>query len=424
GADGAADTTPYRYAVPAVIADGHRTTIVHVQNADVVCNEADVTLVGASGTTTVCAHLSLPPGESRDVDLAACAPANPVDDVGPARSAATVAGTGPLAIAVDIAGIAAGWPVLASYAAPNPAAPPAIGAGVGTTLLAALPIGRPADGQFGTDVVVQNAAADRAAHVTVRFLDRAGDPSAAGDASAEVPAGAAAVFAVPRAGAGGLASARIDSVADSDDPAAPPAAPLAAVVVHGRATAGSFASASPQDWSAADIVPAIQDPRAGTVADAIRTTRLALADVVRAKGATKDTVGRVSVIALQNRIEKPGFTDIVVYFYDGNGLLDYICQKLNERQVEYIDLSSWGYINPGFRGSTLVSAWFWEHDIFDDQGFFVANLVDLGAAYGQSGPNASDGQTWTSAVPFAKDFPLGDTTVPLCASFPDLRPAP
>ena len=39
---------------------------------------------------------------------------------------------------------------------------------------------------------------------------------------------------------------------------------------------------------------------------------------------------------------KPGFTDFAIYIYDQNGLLDYVCEKLNEKQVEYIDLADVG----------------------------------------------------------------------------------
>ncbi|MFN8473481.1 MAG: hypothetical protein U0822_14925 [Anaerolineae bacterium] len=68
-------------------------------------------------------------------------------------------------------------------------------------------------------------------------------------------------------------------------------------------------------------------------------------------------------IAIQNLVPKPGFTDFVVYVYDQNGLLDYVCEKLNEKQVEYINLDNWGWIQPGFLGSAVISAVYWEHDV-------------------------------------------------------------
>ena len=92
-----------------------------------------------------------------------------------------------------------------------------------------------------------------------------------------------------------------------------------------------------------------------------------------------EATGVTSELAITNIVPKPGFTDFVIYVYDQNGLLDYVCQKLNEKQVEYIDLQTWGYINHGFKGSAIISAFFWEHDVFADDGRFLRNLVGLGA---------------------------------------------
>jgi hypothetical protein len=92
-----------------------------------------------------------------------------------------------------------------------------------------------------------------------------------------------------------------------------------------------------------------------------------------------DGTGVTSEIAIANVVPKPGFTDFAIYIYDQNGLLDFVCQKLNEKQVEYINLQTWGYVNPGFKGSAIISAVFWEHDVFDETGFFLRNLLGLAA---------------------------------------------
>ena len=92
-----------------------------------------------------------------------------------------------------------------------------------------------------------------------------------------------------------------------------------------------------------------------------------------------DGSGVTSETAIMNLVAKPGFTDFAIYIYDQNGLLDFICEKLHSRQVEYIDLQTWGYVNNGFKGSAVISATFWEHDVFDPDGRFVRNLVGLGA---------------------------------------------
>ncbi|MFN8473751.1 MAG: hypothetical protein U0822_16295 [Anaerolineae bacterium] len=43
--------------------------------------------------------------------------------------------------------------------------------------------------------------------------------------------------------------------------------------------------------------------------------------------------------------------------------MDYVCEKLNEKQVEYINLANWNWIQPGFVGSAVISAVYWEHDV-------------------------------------------------------------
>jgi hypothetical protein len=92
-----------------------------------------------------------------------------------------------------------------------------------------------------------------------------------------------------------------------------------------------------------------------------------------------DGTGITSEIAIMNLVTKPGFTDFAIYIYDQNGLLDFVCQKIHREQVEYIDLQTWGYVNNGYKGSAIISATFWEHDVFGPTGRFLRNLVGLGA---------------------------------------------
>ena len=92
----------------------------------------------------------------------------------------------------------------------------------------------------------------------------------------------------------------------------------------------------------------------------------------------KGNRGYTSEVAITNLVAKPGFTDFAIFVYDQNGLLDQVCEKLHDRQVEYIDLNTWGGIPPRFLGSMVVSAVFWEHEVFDPRGNFVRNLVGLG----------------------------------------------
>ena len=93
----------------------------------------------------------------------------------------------------------------------------------------------------------------------------------------------------------------------------------------------------------------------------------------------KGNRGMTSEIAITNLVPVPGFTDFAILMYDQNGLLDYVCQKLGAKQVEYIDLNTWGIVPPNFMGSAVISATFWEHDVFDGRGGFLRNVVGLGA---------------------------------------------
>jgi hypothetical protein len=93
----------------------------------------------------------------------------------------------------------------------------------------------------------------------------------------------------------------------------------------------------------------------------------------------KENRGVTTELAVTNLVPKPGFTDFALYVYDQNGLIDFVCEKLNEKQVEYINLATWGWIAPRFLGSAVISATFWEHEVFDAGGKFVRNVVGLSA---------------------------------------------
>jgi hypothetical protein len=151
-----------------------------------------------------------------------------------------------------------------------------------------------------------------------------------------------------------------------------------------------------------------------------------------------DATGVTTEIAIQNVVPKPGFTDFAIFIYDQNGLLDFVCEKLNEKQVEYINLQTWGYVNPGFKGSAIISAVFWEHDVFSGTGFFLRNLVGLaavsvertGTALGEDVPG--DEAAGARGIPFRQqdvedaEFAFGfqGPAAPLCPGLPDLRMGP
>jgi subtilisin-like proprotein convertase family protein len=151
-----------------------------------------------------------------------------------------------------------------------------------------------------------------------------------------------------------------------------------------------------------------------------------------------DNTGVTAELAIANLVPKPGFTDFAIYIYDQNGLIDYVCQKLNEKQVEYIDFDSWGYLNSGFKGSAIISAVFWEHDMFDDEGIFVRNLLGLAAVVvertatrlGEDIPG--DEAAGTAGIPFLQTdeedleffFDFEGPVAPFCPGQPGFRQPP
>ncbi len=145
-----------------------------------------------------------------------------------------------------------------------------------------------------------------------------------------------------------------------------------------------------------------------------------------------DNTGTTSELAIMNLVSKPGFTDFAIYIYDQNGLLDFVCQKLHDRQVEYIDLQTWGYVSNGFKGSAIIKATFWEHEVWDGTGFFLRNLVGLGAVsvertgtrLGEDVPG--DEAAGSRGIPFAvgqiQEFEHCFADTPVCPGQPVIEP--
>lgn len=133
-----------------------------------------------------------------------------------------------------------------------------------------------------------------------------------------------------------------------------------------------------------------------------------------------------SRLAIQNRARLPGFTDFVVYIFDSHGLVDYLCLKLNALEMEYIDFSTSPYLSPGFKGSALISAVYWEHEALDERGDFVSNVVSLGVVALDvpkeslgAAPEHSPVPAGASMYPALDlDSGIGHLALPVCESFP------
>jgi len=92
--------------------------------------------------------------------------------------------------------------------------------------------------------------------------------------------------------------------------------------------------------------------------------------------------------------------------------------------VEYINLATWGFINPGFRGSAVISATFWEHEVFDGNGGFVRNVVGLAAVSVErvgsvlGDPIPGDESAGTESVPIPGPFQFLGPAAPTCPGQP------
>jgi hypothetical protein len=84
-------------------------------------------------------------------------------------------------------------------------------------------------------------------------------------------------------------------------------------------------------------------------------------------------------VAITNLVPVNGFTDFTFSILDQNGPVDYVCERLNERQTEYINVATWNYVSPAFRGSAVISAHYWNHELVNSAGEPLRELVGLGA---------------------------------------------
>jgi hypothetical protein len=145
----------------------------------------------------------------------------------------------------------------------------------------------------------------------------------------------------------------------------------------------------------------------------------------------RGNTGVTSELAIANVVSKPGLTNFAMFIYDQNGLIDYVCETLASGQVEYINLANWGFINPGFRGSSIISATFWEHAVFDSRGGFMRNVVGLAAVKVErsgttlASPIPGDESAGNAGFPIPGPLPFNGPAAPRCPGQPGpLPPAP
>jgi len=365
----------YTYYVPLIYADkAGFNTIMYIQNGGLECSSVEVWFKTQDDClrAKICDIATLAPGETYPLDANDC--------VGPDfQGSAWIRTSQPMGIAVDIVG----RDVLMTYVAEpgeiNYTFDPTKSITKDGNQVAFGPLIYSEYQGWDTGVQVQNLSAVTAAKVKVYFLDRSGDIITTlvdwicprGSQTFFLPV----IYDLPGTWVGSI---RVESQ-EWITPGAPLVNPPNIVGVVTLIKYNDAARTETTEAIAYNLLPEhkIYDWQIGFGRGGLDSGvgLIAIPSVLK----DLDGSGLTSEIAIANVVPKPGFTDFAIYFFDQNGLLDYVCQKLNEKQVEYIDLQTWGYVNPGFKGSAIISATFWEHDVFDDRGNFVRNLVGLGA---------------------------------------------
>ncbi|MEO8082811.1 MAG: hypothetical protein ABI780_03250 [Ardenticatenales bacterium] len=416
-ADGPASST-YQYGLPQIgDATGQARTMVYATNAGDRCATVTLRFHGVRECPSrPCASATISPGGTVRLDTEAC------------RAGGRLLGAGvlesdqPLAAVVDTASATS----LTSYAA----APLADGSTV-----AFAPLMYSEMQGWNAAIHIQNVDPTRPGRVKAVFLDRSGD--VVETLTDWLCPGGAAVLrldAVYELDGNWVGDVRVESldVPMADGSRASPV-PVQAVAEITSVPQPSGANAATQAIAYRFLSTGFDHDerlwpsgtRNGRLIDG--GTLLALPNVANG---TKDAPGG-SVIAIANLVPEAGFTGMAFYIFDANGLVDYVCQKLYAQEVEYIDIATWGYIEPGFRGSAVLSAMFWRHPLRDAAGHEVRNVVGLGAvlvqrASGAAGAAAKGDRLAASAVwPLGADARLGLALPdPQCPDFVSVAPPP
>ncbi len=364
----------YAFFAPSLYAaQGGFNSILYIQNAGLECSSIEIWFKAQDDClrSRICDIATLAPGETYQFDVGGCMPAG-------WYGSSWVRSTQPLAIAVDHVGNDVlmtynGTPSELNYVFNGE---PAYTVG---SQVAYGPLVYSEYQGWDTAVIVQNESKVAAAKVKIYFQDRSGGIITT--VADWVCAGGSQTFFLPVIA--DLPGHWVGSIrAESQDWFSPGAPNVRAPNIVGVAQLVKYSDAtrtSANEAIAYNLFPEqlAYDWQLGS-----------------GPGGTYSGIGRIGIpsflkdykrtgvtteIAIANIVPKPGFTNFAIFIYDQNGLIDYLCEMLSEKEVEYINLQSWGFINSGFKGSAIISATFWEHDVFDPRGGFTRNVVGLAA---------------------------------------------
>jgi len=424
----------YSFYVPLLYADkASLNSIMYVQNGGLECSSVEIWFKAQDDClrSRICEVLTLAPGESYQFDATDC--------VGPDwQGSAWIRASEPMGIVVDIVG----RDIMMTYVAEPAGFNYVQSVEDDSELLLFRPGDRVLYGPLvyseyqGWDAGVQvmNSDPRLSAKVKVYFLDRSGDIVTT-LVDWICPRGSQTFFlpVVHNLPGNWVGSIRVES----QEWWTPGSRPVRAPSLVGVATLMKYVDVARTDTQQAIAYELLPEHKAYLWQVGYSTGGLdSGVGLIAIPSFLKDLDGKgvTTEIAITNLVPKPGFTDFAIYIYDQNGLLDYVCQKLHSRQTEYIDLQTWGYVPHGFKGSAIISATFWEHDVFGEPptGEFLRNLVGLGAVLvertgtrlGEDIPG--DEAAGARGIPFRNDARLGfcllGGAVPRCPGQPSFSP--
>lgn len=364
----------YSYFAPLVYANHGLSSWLYIQNGGIECSSVEIWFRAQDDCLRpkICDVLNLAPGETFQFDASTC--------VGPDWvGSAMLRGSEPLSVVVDQIGqdllmSYVGTPGQLGYTMDGPALFSAGGQ------VAYGPMVFSEHQGWDSLVQVQNLSNVTAARVKVYFLDRGGDVITT-LVDWVCPGGSQGFYLplVAQLPGSWVGAVRVESqdwiTPGSPGVAAPNVAAVAQLIKYGDVQRSAaleavsyelFPEQKAYDWQVGSGWGGLYSG----------VGRIGIPSLMKDIGGT----GLTTEISIQNVVAKPGFTDFVVYLYDQNGLVDSFCEKLHAQQVEYFDLAtSAAFLPQGFKGSAVVSAVFWEHDVFDGGGRFVRNLLGLAA---------------------------------------------
>ncbi len=398
----------YAYYAPILYAaKGGYNSVIYIQNGGLECSSVELWFKAQDDClrATICEIFTLAPGETFQYNVADC--------VGPDwQGNAWIRASQPMAMVVDIIG----RDILMTYISkPGQLQYTFNGAPVfrSGSQVAFGPLVYSEYQGWDAGVQVQNLSSITAAKVKVYFMDRSG-----GVITTLVdwicPRGSQTFFLPLVATLPGnwVGSVRVESQ-EFWSPGGPTVFPPDIQAVAMLIKYSDVGRTEPIEALAYNLVPEFQSYKWQLGPDPAETTCPGPGCVgligIPSFHKDRDKTGATTELAIQNVVPKPGFTDFVLFIYDQNGLIDFVCEKLNEKQVEYINLANWGYINPGFKGSAVISAVFWEHDVFGPGGRFVNNVLGLAAvSIERSGTVLGEGIVGDEAAG-SEGFPILET---------------